>query len=108
MTCEEARVYLENVVKEGVRVAIPHTSQSSKKVGRTKWMNSRVIEKVKVQSRKYKKYRSTHDGVDYLAYARIRNQVCWECRKAKKYFERSLQKNKKRNPKQCSAMLTAE
>ena len=68
VTCEEAWVYLENVVKEGIRIAIPPTSQSSKKVGRPKWLNSHVIEKVKEKSRKYKKYRSTQDGADYLAY----------------------------------------
>ena len=34
-------------------------------------MNSHVIEKVKEKSRKYKKYRSTHDGVDYLAYMHV-------------------------------------
>ena len=99
MTCEEAWVYLENVVKEGMSIAIPQTSQSSKKVGRPKWMNSHVIEKVKEKSRRYKKYRNTHDGVAYLAYARIRNQARWECRKAKKQFERSLAKEAKRNPK---------
>ena len=48
---------------------IPQTSQSSKKVGRSKWMNSHVLEKVKEKSRRYKKYRITQDGVDYLAYA---------------------------------------
>ena len=61
-------------------------------------MNIHIIEKVKEQSRKYEKYRSTQDGVDYSIYARIRNQARWECRKAKKYFERSLQKNKKETP----------
>ena len=54
---------------------------------------------MKEKSRRYKKYRNTHDGVDYLAYARIRNQARWECRKAKKQFERSLAKEAKRNPK---------
>ena len=76
-------------------IAIPQTCQSSKKVGRPKWMNSHVIEKVKEKSRKYKKYRNTHDGADYLAYARIRNQAHWECRKEKKQFERSLAKEAK-------------
>ena len=60
-------------------------------------MNSHVLEKVK--SRRYKKYRSTQDGVDYLAYARIRNQAFWECKKANNEFERSLAKEAKRNPK---------
>ena len=62
-------------------------------------MNSYGIEKVKEKSRKYKKYRNTQDGVDYQAYSRIRNQARWECRKAKKQFERSLAKEAKRNPK---------
>ena len=60
-------------------------------------MNSHVIEKVKEKSMKYKKYRSTQDGDEYLAYARIRNQARWECRKAKKEFERSLAKEAKSN-----------
>ena len=80
-------------------IAIPQTSQSSKKVGRPKWLNSHVIEKVKEKSMKYKKYRSTQDGAEYLAYARIRNQARWECRKAKKEFERSLAKEAKSNTK---------
>ena len=46
-----------------------------------------------------KKYRSTQYGVDYLAYARIRHQARWECRKANKEFERSLAKEAKSNPK---------
>ena len=99
MTCEEAWLYLENVLKEGIIKAIPQSSQSSKKVGRPKWMNSHVLEKVKEKSRRYKNYRSTQDGVDYLAYARIRKQARWECRKTKKEFERSLAKEAKSNPK---------
>ena len=67
MTCEETWIYLENVVKEGMSKAILQTSQSSKKVGRPKWMNSHVLETVKEKSRMYKTYRSTQDGVDYLA-----------------------------------------
>ena len=70
VTYEEAWLYLENVLKEGISKAIPQSSQSSKKVGRPKWINSHILEKVKEKSRRYKKYRSTQDVVDYIAYAR--------------------------------------
>ena len=61
-----------------------------------------------MKSRRYNKHRSTQDGVDYLAYARIRNQALWECKKANNEFERSLAKEAKRNPKAVLAMLTVE
>ncbi len=34
---------------------------------------------------------------DYEKYAKARNQARWECRKAKKIFERTLAKEAKRN-----------
>ena len=71
-------------------------------------MNSHVLEKVKEKSRRYKKYRSTQDGVDYLAYARIRNQARWECRKAKKEFERSLAKEAKSNSSSSSIIYSQQ
>ena len=39
------------------------------------------------------------DVKDYEKYAKARNQARWECRKAKKIFERTLAKGAKRNPK---------
>ena len=39
------------------------------------------------------------DVKDYAKYAKARNQARWECRKAKKIFERTLAKEAKRNPK---------
>ena len=39
------------------------------------------------------------DVKDYDKYAKAMNQAHWECRKAKKTFERTLAKEAKRNPK---------
>ena len=39
------------------------------------------------------------DLKDYEKYSKARNRARWECRKAKRTFERTLTKEAKRNPK---------
>ncbi|XP_064638277.1 uncharacterized protein LOC135494302 [Lineus longissimus] len=63
------------------------------------WLNPKALAKVKKKREAYKRYLETKEGKDYDMYARLRNQVKWEVRKAKKNHEREIAENAKRNPK---------
>ena len=57
------------------------------------------LDKVRAKRRAYKtwkKYRTTHN---YNIYAKFRNQVKWEVKKAKKFKEIEIAKDAKVNPK---------
>ena len=58
-----------------------------------------MLDKVRAKRRAYKtwkKYRTTHN---YNIYAKFRNQVKWEVKKAKKFKEIQIAKDAKVNPK---------
>ena len=72
------------------------------------WMNDTALVKVKSKNEVYKCYRNTMDVKDYAKYAEARNQARWECRKAKKTFERTLAKDDKRNPKAMFSYINSK
>ena len=71
-------------------------------------MNNTALVKVKSKNEAYTYYRNTMDVKDYEKYAKARNQVRWECRKAKKIFERTLAKEAKRNPKDIFSYVNSK
>ena len=89
----------EERVTSGIDKFIPKRSVNYAKPGRPLWMNSDALKKVKKKTESYKRYVETREGKEYLEYAKARNQARWECRKAKRDFEKQLAREAKTNPK---------
>ena len=94
---DEAWYLLESELKSSVENHVPSKKISKKK--QNMWLNRSVLAKLRKKQKAYQLFLKTKDGRDYLAYTRSRNQAKWECRKAKKLFEKSLAKEVKNNPK---------
>lgn len=100
LTCEESWTLFEERIRKGTQNFIPLKKVNCmKKPGRPLWMNTKALTKVKNKNDSYKRYIQTREGEDYLKYAQARNQAKWECRKAKRDFEKKLAKESKSNPK---------
>ena len=102
MPMEEGWRYLEDNITTAMNKSIPKSNRNEGPHNRSNipmWMNNTALVKVKSKNEAYKCYRNTMDVKDYEKYAKSRNQARWECRKAKKIFERTLAKEAKRNPK---------
>ena len=65
----------------------------------TIWLNKSAMARIKKKNKSYQRFLLTKEGSDYLQYTRARNQAKWECRKAKKMFEKTLAHEVKSNPK---------
>ena len=102
MPMEEGWRYLEDNITTAMNKSIPKSNRNEgphNRSNRPMWMNNTALVKVKSKNEAYKCYRNTMDVKEYEKYAKARNQARWECRKAKKIFERTLAKEAKRNPK---------
>ena len=102
MSMEEGWRYLEDNITTAMNKSILTSNRNEgphNRSNRPMWMNNTALVKVKSKNEAYKCYRNTMDVKDYEKYAKARNQARWECRKAKKIFERTLAKEAKRNPK---------
>ena len=62
-------------------------------------MNKRCLAKVKQKHKAWRKYLESKEGRQYQEYARIRNQVRRECRKAVRNYEKQVAGKAKSNPK---------
>ena len=62
-------------------------------------MTGNVLRKVRDKRKAWRKYLLSHDPEDYKYFARLRNQVRWETRKANVNFEKKLATEIKLNPK---------
>ncbi len=78
---------------------IPRTTGAKGKTRRPLWMNPAALIKVKKKHAAWNRYLRTKDGHDYQIFARARNQAKWECKKARKVFEKQVAKQSKKNPK---------
>ena len=63
------------------------------------WMTEKVKSKIKEKKEAYKAKRDENCEENKLNYSRKCNQVKWECRKAKREYERKIAVNAKSNPK---------
>ncbi len=90
--------HLEAILQEGIQKTIPKrkTNVTHRK---SKWMNERALLKLHEKRKHYNTYIRTRQGSDYAAYARARNQVKWECKNARREFERKIADESKKNPK---------
>jgi len=62
------------------------------------WIN-KVITKIKRKKAVFEHYKQTREGKDYLEYAKMRNAVKAEIRRAIQEYEREVAKQANRNPK---------
>jgi hypothetical protein len=98
-SCEECWNMFQVRVQSEMDKHIPKVTVRAAKPGQPLWMNRNALTKVKKKTQAFKRYLQTREGVDYLQYARARNQARWECRKAEKDFERKIAMEAKQNPK---------
>ncbi len=89
----------DEVLREGMKQAIPKRKTNRNQKKKPKWMNGTALSKIKEKRNLYKRYIMTRAGTDFSAYTRARNQVKWECRKAKREFEKQIAREAKPNPK---------
>ena len=111
MPMEEGWRYLEENITTAMNKSIPKYNRNEgphNRSNRPMWMNTTALVKVKSKNETYKCYRNMMDVKDYEKYAKARNQACWECRKAKKIFERTLAKEAKRNPKDIFSYVNSK
>ena len=62
-------------------------------------MNERALGKIRKKKEAFDRYKRTREGEDYLEYAKARNSVKTEVRKAVRDYEKEVAKQSKRNPK---------
>ena len=71
-----------------MEMCIPNTRPSSSQKSRPPYMTARA--RLKEKKKSFRQWRRSNDGKDYILYAKARNQVKWECRRAEKEFERKI------------------
>ena len=66
---------------------------------RHKALDKRLLAKIKRKKRLWERYIKTQDGIAYLQYCKVRNQLRAATRKAQKQIEKNIAKQAKANPK---------
>ena len=90
---------IANVIIEAKNTYVPKRKLSSSKNKRKFHAPITLLDKVRLKRTAFKKYKKYPTLQNYNEYARARNQVKWEVRKAKKSKERSIAQSMKKNPK---------
>lgn len=87
---------VQSAIKDFVPVAKGGGGGGKKKPS---WLSDKALVKIKEKRQAFHRYMDTRDGLDYLKYARSRNQAKKACKKAVKDHEKEIAKNAKLNPK---------
>ena len=91
---------MDDILTPLIKDSIPtKKTQNSSSYPQPKWMNRETQDKINKKKRAYKKYLETRSQEDYKLYARYRNQVKSQCRRAVREFTKSLAIEVKTNPK---------
>jgi hypothetical protein len=91
---------VEKKLKAAIKLCIPKRRVTSGRSHRKPlWLNGRALDKVRKKRHAFQRYLETREGEDYKAYAKARNQVKWEIKKAMKEFEKKIAQEAKSNPK---------
>ena len=90
---------IANVIIEAKNTYVPKRKLSSSKNKRKFHAPITLLDKVRLKRTAFKKYKKYPTLQNYNEYARARNQVKWEVRKAKKSKERSIAQSMKKKPK---------
>ena len=95
-------------LEEAVRKHIPTKTIHPDARTRPLWMNKEVSTKVILKQRAWRKYSATRSSEDHKIYAKFRNQVRWQSRKATKNFEKLIAQEAKDNPKSFWAYINSK
>ena len=95
---EECWKLFKAKVKSTCENHIPKTNTYTNRK-RPLWMTARCLANIKKKHRAWRRYLETKEGRQYQEYARIRNQVRRECRKAVRQYEKLIAEKAKANPK---------
>ena len=99
LSCEEAWMLFKDRFNKHSNECIPKKIYKGGKKNKPPWMNTDALNKIKQKSKAHRRYLKSLSNDDYTTYSRARNQARWECRKAKKQFERCISTEAKKNPK---------
>ena len=98
MNVEDMWTFIKNNVQQAMTLYIPKTCKSKKSLNE-KCFTSNIFKSVKKKHHLYKKYLNTRNGIDYMRYVRMRNQVCNKIKRTKKTYEGRIAKDCTKNPK---------
>lgn len=90
---------IEEVLNEAKLKFIPQISINKSKVKRSFTASLTLLDKLKLKRKAYKHYKKYPAVSNFNVYAKYRNQVKWETRKAKKSKEQQVAFDAKTNPK---------
>lgn len=93
--------FICDTVLTSVDKHVPHHSGIIRRNRRRRpvWMNEKALNRIRKKKAAFTRYKETREGKDYLEYARERNAVKSEVRKAVRDYEKEVAKQSKRNPK---------
>ena len=94
---DEAWKVFQNVLSTHADTCIPLIKPRTR--NRPLWVNNSVLAKIKEKNQAYKQYRQTKSNQNLQVFKKLRNQVRWETRKAKRSYEKQLATNAKENSK---------
>ena len=90
---------IENTINEAKNKFIPKKRYRGPKIKRTFTAPFTLLQKVQRKRQAFKHYKKYPSVSNYNIYAKYRNQVKWETRKAKKQKEQKVALDSKKNPK---------
>ena len=90
---------IEGVLNEAKLKFVPQISMKKSTVKRSFTAPSTLLDKLKLKRKAYKQYKKYPTVSNFNLYAKYRNQVKWETRKAKKCKEQQVAFDAKTNPK---------
>ena len=105
---QEGWKHLTERVEGAIGKHIPRKTLKMDQRRRPLWMNNKVLTKVRIKQKAWRKYINSKNGQDHRIYAKARNQVRWESRKAMKFFERNIAKEARDNPKSFWAYVNSK
>jgi len=97
----EQWTFISDGIMAAVDKCVPHKRMSGvcRQNRRPKWMQDRVLSRIKQKKTAFERYKLTRDGKDYLEYTKARNAAKTETRKAVREYEKEIAKQAKKNPK---------
>jgi len=101
-SADDMWVAISSAILIAVENSVPHRCEvpgQSRRRRRPVWMNERALGKIRKKKEAFDRYKRTREGEDYLEYAKARNSVKSEVRKAVRDYEKEVAKQSKRNPK---------
>ena len=96
---QEATDVLENIYNEAVDKYVPKTKRSNNDKKKPIWMNGTAYRSVKRKYSTWTRFLRTKQDATFDEYKIKRNKSCGETRKARKYYEKKIAAECRKNPK---------